>query len=156
MKLIKNIVAIFVLFALIGSCTLNSEQEASLSESTTRYLEARRNGAVLAFVSMHHPEVVRYYKEKGDSIFINKFTIKPTDYYLDDPSILDKKKNGEIIHVLFKAQRINNDGARDVDSESEFIAISLDNGKSWFYVDKVDYVDKSIARGLHRLLKLKN
>lgn len=152
LKLIIFLVALI----LIASCTLNAEQEASLSESTTRYLESRKNGAVLAYVSMHHPKVVRHYKDQGDSVFLQKFTVKPGAYYLDDPTIRKSKKEGETIHVLYKAKAIESEWNTNVNQIREFVAISENNGRSWFYVDKTDYVDKSIARDLDRLLELKN
>lgn len=147
----------FIFFLALVSCTLNAKQEASLSDSTTRYLESRKNGAVLAFVSLHHPEVVRFYKEKGDSVFLKKFTVQKEDYYLDDPSIRETKKNGNTIHVLYVAKTINSEwGTSDGGKIREFVAVSENNGRNWFYIDKSDYVDKSIARNMKRLIDLKD
>lgn len=151
-------ILLFISFVviLITSCTLNAEQEATLSESTTRYLESRQNGAVLAFVSMHHPEIVRYYKEQGDSIFLKKFAVKKEDYYLDDPSIRKTKQDGQVIHVLYEAKTISSEWGTTDEITREFVAISENNGRNWFYADKSDYVDKSIASNMKRLLDLKD
>jgi hypothetical protein len=152
----KYLFIVSMLLLLFSSCTLNAEQEAVLSESTTRYLESKKNGAVLAFVSMHHPEVVRYYKTQGDSVFLKKFSIQPEDYYLSDPSIRESKKDGELIHVLYEAKIINNEWDSAEGAKREFIAISENDGKNWFYVDRSDYVDKSVASDMKRLLELKD
>lgn len=145
-----------LIVVLVTACTLNAEQEATLSESTTRYLESRQNGAILAFVSMHHPDVVRYYKDQGDSVFLKKFSVKKEDYYMDDPSIRETEKEGKVIHVLYEAKPINYQWGTTDKTKKEFVAISENNGKNWFYVDKSDYVDKSIASKMKRLLELKD
>jgi hypothetical protein len=152
----KGIVFFIFIFLLAGSCTLNAEQEATLSESTTRYLESRRNGAVLAFVSMHHPDVVRYFKDQGDSTFLKKFSVKKEEYYLVDPSIRETEKDGQIIHVLYEAKTIESEWGTTENEKSEFVAISENNGRNWFYIDKSDYVDKTIASNLKRLIDLKD
>lgn len=146
----------YSILLILSSCTLNAEQEATLSESTTRYLESIRNGAVLAFVSMHHPEVVRYYKERGDSLFLKKFSVEKEDYYIIDPSIRETEKEGDYIHVLYEAKTISNEWETTDEVKSEFVAISENNGRNWFYVDKSDYVDKSVASKMKRILDLKD
>lgn len=156
LEIMNSKLFIFSLLLLVFSaCSLNAEQEASLSESTTRFLESRRKGALLAYVSMHHPDVVRYYKEQGDEIFTEKFVVTASEHFADEAIIQETEKNGKEIHVLYKSRKIDE---WNVDKESGwdyFVAISDDNGKTWFYMDKQDYVNKSIAKGLKRLIEVK-
>ncbi len=150
-------VALYFLFVILflTSCSLNSEQEKSLSEATTNYLEARKKGAILAIVSMVHPDVVKAYRDQGDSIFVEKFTYAPEDHFLSDPVIKHVKKKGANIHVMYEVKAIEEAWGGTKKSLDPFIAISSDEGKSWFFVDRSDYVNKSIAKELDRLISLK-
>lgn len=150
MKIITLFVPILFLFLL--SCTLNSEQEAELNESTQSYLTARHNGAILMYVSKTHPEVIRFYKNLGDSSFIQKFELSPTEFTINDASIERIKKSSDDIHVLYTSQSIGYESGSEDKEEFKFVAISADNGHQWLYMDYEDYVNKSIAPSLKRLL----
>jgi hypothetical protein len=145
----------FVLVTLLTSCSLNADQERSLSEATTNFMEARKKGAILAIVSMYHPEIVRTYKERGDSIFVAKFTFVPQDYYLSDPVIEQIQKKGKTIHVQYSVKSVEVEWGKAKKSLDPFFAISDDAGKSWFFIDYADYVNESIVKDLDRLISVK-
>ena len=149
-----GVVFLLLMVQFLSSCSLNAEQEATLSESTTNYTEARKAGALLAYVSIQHPLVVRYYKEKGDSAFLKKFTVEPKDYFSEDPVIRRIEKQDDDIHVLYEAKIIQSEWESGGDEVRRFVALSENNGRNWFFIDWSDYVDKSIATGLIRLIDL--
>ncbi|TNF46681.1 MAG: hypothetical protein EP305_10380 [Bacteroidetes bacterium] len=149
-----KVVTVFIPFLLVFlfACTLNSEQEAELNESTQSYLAARQNGAILMYVSKTHPEVIRYYKSLGDSSFIKKFELSPSEFSISDASIEQIKKSDDEIHVLYTSQSVEHMFSSEVKDTFKFVAISTDNGQQWLYMDYSDYVDKSIAPSVKRLL----
>jgi len=151
----KTVFTILFLTLVIAACSLNARQEASLSESTTNYIEARKAGALLAYVSMQHPEVVKHYKSKGDSAFVKKFNVEPKDYFSEDPFIKQIAEKGSRIHVLYEAKVIPSEWEQAEEEVRKFVAISENNGKSWFYMDWSDYVDKSVAPDFERMAELK-
>ena len=152
MKTLKFLFSFIVLLTIFSACTLNAEQEASLAESTTHYLEARRNGALLAYVSMQHPAVVKHYKMKSDSLFLAKYELKSQGYFIDDPVIKDIVRRGDKIHVKYEAKAVLTEMDEGENKSFSFVAISEDAGRTWFYMDYHDYVDKTVAIDFERLL----
>ncbi len=150
MKLITVLIPILIVF--LFACTLNSEQEAELNESTQSYLAARQNGAILMYVSKTHPEVIRYYKSLGDSSFIKKFELSPSEFSISDASIEQIQKNNDEIHVLYTSQSVEHMFSSEMKDTFKFVAISTDDGQQWLYMDFEDYVNKSIAPSIERLL----
>jgi hypothetical protein len=146
----------FLFFALfIVACSLNSEQEARLNESTNRFLTARKNGAVLMYVSMCHPEVIRHFKEQSDSSFMKKFDLLPKNYELNDASIETIEKDRGEIHVLYQCKEVESAFGSTSEGGFRFVAMSSDDGQHWLYVEYEDYVDKSIAPKMKRLIEVK-
>lgn len=57
----KNNVFYVLLLLILGACTLNATQEATLTSKTNDFLKARKEGMQLAYISMIHPSLVRAY-----------------------------------------------------------------------------------------------
>jgi hypothetical protein len=148
-------ICFLLVMILFGACSLNADQEKMLSESTMRFLESRKKGALLAYVSMHHPGVVRYYKEQGDSVFTEKFSVKASDHFADEALIVETEKKGQEIQVLYRTRRVEEFYGGGEKKWEYFVAVSNDNGRSWYYLDYDDYVDKRIAKELDRMISLK-
>ncbi|MES2799507.1 MAG: hypothetical protein V4638_05790 [Bacteroidota bacterium] len=148
-------VLLAVVVTVMAGCSLNARQEASLSRSVTNYLEAKRNGVTLAYVSMIHPDFVRYYVEKGDSSFKEKFTETQKDHYVDDATIQTIVSEGASIHVLYKVKAVGNYYTETSDSTEAFLALSANDGESWFFVQDKEYFDVSINPTFKRLITKK-
>lgn len=144
-----------MLTLMLSACSLNADQEKMLSESTTRFLESRKKGALLAYVSMHHPDVVRFYKEQGDSSFTAKFSVKASDHFADEALIVATEKKGKEIQVLYRTRKVEEFFGGGEKKWDYFVALSDDNGRSWYYMEYTDYVDKRIAKDLDRMITLK-
>lgn len=151
----SRLFVLFLMLFIVSSCSLNADQERSLSEATSGYLEARKKGAILAVVSMYHPKVVKAYREMGDSVFVAKFSYTPEDHYLSDPIIQQVEKKGDRVHVLYAVKVVESEWGASNKSLQPFVAISEDAGKSWFFIDRSDYVNKTFSKDLERLLFLK-
>ena len=141
---------------LIASCTLSSSQEASLHKALTAYLDAHNNGVVMAYVGYTHPKVVGYYEDQGDSSFREKFELFSSENggdYLQDGTLKEIQKKGKQIHVryVFESHTEVDYDARVKDLG--LIAISVDEGKSWYFVQEEDYTNDNIFSKDERLIK---
>ena len=144
----------FLLLLILVACTLNANQEASLTSSTNDFLKARKEGMQLAYISMIHPSLVRAYKDQGDSIFLKKFELVSVDNYLDEPILKTVKKENLTIHALYEFKVIQT-GWIEVEitqKNTSYVAISEDNGKTWFFIPKSDYDNKDIVKDIKRLI----
>lgn len=143
-----------ILVLILGACTLSANQEATLSTATNDFLKARKQGMQLAYVSMFHPSLVRAYKDQGDSVFLKKFEITSVDNYLDEPILITVKSKKETIHALYEFRVIQTGWIEEEikQQNTSFVAISDDNGETWFYMPKEDYDNKEIAKDVKRLL----
>ena len=65
----------FFLLLIISACSLTGNQEQALNRAVTSYVDARNDAVLLSYVAFTHPNVVAYYKDKGDSLFLNKFNL---------------------------------------------------------------------------------
>ncbi|TNE96234.1 MAG: hypothetical protein EP322_08745, partial [Bacteroidetes bacterium] len=99
----------FILLILISSCTLSADQEATLNRSINNHLSAMNEGRMLQYLSEIHPLAVRYYKDKGDSVFEAHFELKNinSEVYYQDPIIKQIEKEGDVIHVEFEVLEIS-------------------------------------------------
>ena len=62
----------FILLFIIGSCSLNATQESALNQSKNEYIGAINEGIIISYVAYTHPNAVRYYKDHGDEVFLNR------------------------------------------------------------------------------------
>lgn len=139
---------------LLTACTLNGEQEKKLNESLSAYVFARNECQVISYVAFTYPDLVAQYKSQGDSLFKEQFNCNKDSIYLEDPTIRQTEKKGADIHVLYDLTAYN-ENTGDVEKvKHQVVAISHDDGNSWFFLDRAVYVDKSLLPKLERLLKV--
>ncbi len=143
-----------VVTILVSACTLNGEQEKKLNESLSAYIFARNECQVISYVAFTYPELVASYKAEGDSLFKDHFNCNKDSIYLEDPTIRQTEKKGNSIHVLYDLNAYNENTGEQNKLKHEVVGVSNDNGKSWFFMDRSEYVDKSRLPKLERLLKV--
>lgn len=153
---------ILVLFSflviVLSSCLLNAEQEAALQQHLNNYLKAKNNCMLVGIVGFTYPEYIRELKEEGDSIFLQTIdcTKLPNHTRLTNPTIRSSKKEGNQIHIYYQldVKNLKDDSVKkQIDG---LIAISEDNGDSWYFLPKIIYSDKSKCTRLKRLIEIKN
>lgn len=149
MKIIRIGSFLFLLFA----CSLNAKQEQKLNESLALYLYARNECQVVSYVAFTLPDLVANYKDQGDSVFKSKFDCNVDSLFYQDPTIRETVKENTTIHVLYDLEIFNKISSQHIDNKHQLVALSNDNGASWFFIDKSIYVDKSLLPELKRLLK---
>ena len=140
---------------LVASCTLSSRQEASLHKALTAYLDAHNNGAVMAYVGYTHPNVVGFFEDQGDSIFREKFELFSADNggdYLQDGTLKEIQKENQQIHVRYVFESFQDYETRP--DELGLIAISVDDGESWYFVFEEDYTNEKIFSKDEQLIEL--
>ncbi|MDG1332961.1 MAG: hypothetical protein P8P74_11575 [Crocinitomicaceae bacterium] len=141
---------------LIGSCTLSSSQEATLHKAVTSYVDAHNNGAVMAYVGYTHPNIVGFYEEQGDEMFREKFELfSPDDggKYIEDGNVREIEKGDGQIHVQYTFDQFSDLGYSS-DGEIGIIAISIDNGVTWFFAEEEDYKNEKIFSKDEQLIDL--
>lgn len=139
-------------------CSLNSTQEAALNNAVLSYVESHNGGAVMKFVSITHPNVVAYYKGMGDDAFKRKFELFSQldgGDYIQDGTVWEIETEGKTIHARYTFLSVEETYDLFNSTEIEVIAISEDNGVTWFFVDATDYKNDSVFKDDFRLLELK-
>jgi hypothetical protein len=150
----KSVNLFFLLvMLLISACTLNSEQERNLNQSLSDYLLAKNECRMVNLVAFTYPELVASIKAEGDSSFMAYFNCSADSVYFDDPTIRSSVKKNKEIQVCYelRARKMNN--VEFGTFKHELIAISHDNGNSWFFMDKKEYVNKSRISKLKKLIE---
>lgn len=147
-----KILLIVSLLLLLTACTLNATQEQKLNESLAAYLFGRNECQVVSYVAYTYPNLVATYKAQGDSIFKQQFDCNDDTLYFQDPMVREIEVEGAEIHVLYDLSVFNKNTAVQFEKKFELIAISEDNGSSWFFLDRSKYVDKSLLPKLKRLI----
>jgi hypothetical protein len=146
-----------LLFLLLVACTLSASQEATLQKAMSSYLTAHNDGAVMAYVGFTHPNVVGFYRDKGDSVFRERFELFAPENggdFLQDGNVKVIEKKGNAIHVHYVFDSFRTRGLDQEVSDHDIIAISSDEGKTWFFADKIDYVNDTIFNPKERLIEL--
>lgn len=152
---VKHLYILSLIF-LIGSCTLNSDQEASLSEATKKYIEARNEAILVTYTAYTHPNVLKYYLDRGHDAFKDKFKVSTGEYavILRNGNIRYTEVEGDEIQVQYDYAGINEFSMRRRRGRKISIyALSSDNGKSWHFLDKNDYWNDDIIAPENRLIK---
>ncbi len=131
---------------LAGSCTLSSSQEATLHQAVTSYVDAHNNGAVMAYVGYTHPNIVGFYQDQGDSIFQQKFELFSPENggnYLQEGNVKEIEKGNGQIHVRYIFDSYTEDYDATI-NEIGVIALSIDDGVTWFFAQEEDYRNEKI------------
>ena len=150
----KKMFLLLLLFA--SSCSLNSDQEAALNNAVNAYTQARNNGQVMTYVAFTYPNVVAYYKNLGDSSFVERFGgSEDLDSYsfIQDGNIRKIENSGSKIHVKYSFLELDDIFYGAQGSEIIIYAISEDEGQNWFFIDEEDYLNASILKENERLIK---
>lgn len=132
---------LILLLVVVSSCGLDSFQEKSLNSAVAKYLFAVNSDLKLSRVAFTHPEILRFYKSKGDEEFKELF--KKEDGIWRDAVLGQIEKNDNIIHVQLKVVDTREFETKNSNKRFSIFAISLDSGGSWFFVEEKDYKSKS-------------
>lgn len=150
--------AMFLLLLILGSCSMNAEQEASLNTAIRKHLKARNEGQLMTYISEMHPNAIAYYKRLGDDAFKDAFKLAAPDEpmpYFQDPTIQDTESDGQVLHVKIKVMRVE-DHLFNLNADPVFLfAVSEDEGVSWYFISQHDYFNDAILKPDDRLIKKK-
>ena len=138
----------FVLF-LVFSCTLSGEQENRLNKQLSKFVKAYNDNNILEYAGLTHPDVVHYYSELGDSVFMAYFTNDPEEKgsTLYNPLFREMKSQGNWIERKYT---VTKSSYEETNKAYELYAISSDGGENWFFLMEEDYFRKKIPLK-HRL-----
>jgi len=129
-----------------------------LSGALKDYLDSHNKGTIMSFVACTHPNVVDHYMKQGDSAFQDKFSLMSADEggdYLQDATIKSIEFSGKEIHVHYQLLSAV-DPFFEMDArEVTLIAMSYNDGNSWYFAEKKDYLNNDIFSKEDRLLELK-
>ena len=74
--------------------------------------------------------------------------------FLQDGNLKVIETKGNVIHAHYVFDSFRTRGLDQEVSDHDIIAISNDDGKTWFFADKIDYENDSIFNPKERLIKL--
>lgn len=143
---------ILILAAVLGSCTISGEQEERLNTQLGKYINAHNDQHLLELIGLSQPDVVRYYKNQGDSLFIQHFK----DYhdgektYLEDPTYREMQAQGKLIQRKYWVAYYTN--TVEINHRYCLFALSDDGGNNWLFLRESDYFNKDI-KGFKRLFQ---
>lgn len=144
--------AILLLIVLFG-CALSADQERALSEAQRSYVDARNNADILKFIGYTHPSVIAHYKNQADSSFQEKFDLSNDPFTIQDGTIRLIKQKGTSFHVDYLFKTLEKGSFGVFGDDVHIIAISEDNGKSWFFLDEKDYRNEQIIALKNQLIE---
>lgn len=136
---------------------MSSSQEATLHQAVTSYVDAHNNGAVMAYVGYTHPNIVGFYENQGDSIFRQKFELFSPENggnFIQDGNVKEIEKRKGQIHVRYLFDSYSEVESDGNDSELGVIAISMDEGVTWFFAEEEDYKNEKIFSKDEQLIAL--
>lgn len=144
----------FLVFLLLAACTLNSEQERALNAAMTRYIDARNEGKVTVTVACTYPPAVAYYTALGDSAFRLHYDLSDVDEkpILRDGSQMEADSEMNDIQIKYSFKQANVFYGAYEQDKTVIVALSENNGKSWFFLDEEDYWNDDIVKPSKRLL----
>ncbi len=109
----------------------------------------------MAYVGYTHPNVVGFFEDQGDSIFREKFELFSAENggdFLQDGTLKEIQKKNKQIHVRYVFESFTDYESRP--EELGLIAISVDEGESWYFVFEEDYTNEKIFSKDERLIAL--
>ena len=145
----KNLWVFGLLLLIFQACTLSASQEASLNSAKTSFIKSKNEGMVMSYVAFTLPEVVSYYKNQSDSSFQQKFNLSENNRVsLTNSNVKKVKRDEDVIHEKYDFY----DSKKVVDERQVIFALSKNNGKSWFFIDRIDYFNNNIFPENKRLI----
>ena len=132
------------LSVLLFSCTLSGEQEEQLNIQMGKYIEAHNNRTMLQLVGMTEPAIVRYYKQAGDSAFLEHFKdfYDGERTYFANPTYRETKTSGKLIQRKYWVEYYTE--TEEIDHELPVYALSDDGGNTWLFAREEDYRNDEI------------
>lgn len=152
----KKLLFCFPLLMLLWQCTLSASQEASLNSSLSKYIQARNECQVVGLVGFTYPELVKDYKNQGDSSFQQKFDCENNrEYYyaIQNATLRETMKQDKIIHVLYEFDGYGEQEDEYLKRNFQLVAISENDGENWFFISRTDYNNDSLCKNMERLIK---
>ncbi len=111
----------------------------------------------MAYVAYTHPNVVGFFEDQGDSLFREKFELFSTGNggdYLQDGTLKEIEKKNNQIHVRYVFDSYTEIDYNSIANELGLIAISVDDGESWYFVEEYDYTNEKIFSKDEQLIAL--
>ncbi len=111
----------------------------------------------MAYVGFTHPNVVGFYEDEVDSIFRKKFELFEPENggsFLQDAQVKEIEKKGSNLHVRYVFDSVTEKEFRQVVKEVGVIAISVNDGKTWFFAEETDYKNAKIFSKDEQLIHL--
>ena len=147
----------FLLFIglLLPGCSLNGNQEKALNKAKGKYIEAHNKEELISYISYTHPNAVAYYMEKGDSVFKARYTLVNDNGiapFIQDGNIKEIESDGNRIHVRYQFIKVMDEFINIKGEKIYIYAVSEDDGKSWYFIDEVDYLNDDIIKPKDRLI----
>lgn len=152
----KCIFSIFLLLSILISCSLNSDQEASLNQHLSKYIQARNGCMMVGIVGFTHPEYIRELKNQGDSVLLKKMDCNQNfenGTFYSDPTLRKVKAKDDRIHVYYEVDVSQGRYGTPNRRAEGMYAISEDKGKTWFFLPKDIYTDTAACKPLERLIE---
>jgi len=150
-KIIPLFYSLLLLFVL-GACSMNADQEASLNSAMNEYIDAINNDRVSMRVRLTYPDAVRYYRNLGDEAFIYQFKPENNLKHYQDGRITQIESKGKVMHVEYEYIVIKED-EDIISTEKEMIyAVSLDEGAHWKFMNRSEYTNDKILPKSKRLI----
>lgn len=151
----SNLYLALAVSLLLTSCTLTAKQEEHLNKQFTSYIESNNEGIMLEAVALSHPAVVRFYKNQGDSVFMEHFKHglsrnDETGDFIEDPIYRESKEQKNLIHRKYQLKIYNSEIV--INPKYIIFAVSEDKGDNWFFIRSEDYYNDNI-KGFKRLFE---
>lgn len=110
----------------------------------------------MAYVSYTHPNVVGFYENQGDSIFRQKFELFSSESggdYIQEGNVKEIEKRNDQIHVRYIFDSYTDEYDASV-VDLGLIALSVDDGVTWFFAQEEDYKNEKIFSKDEQLIAL--
>ena len=139
---------------MLGACALNADQETSLHTAMVSYVNSRNNGVVMSYVAYSHPNVVSFYKNQGDSLFKVHFDLSNENErpFFQDGLIQKIERANNLIHVKYQFKKIGFEDFIQTQDDVHIIAVSENEGETWFFIEEQDYFNDQIIKKENRLI----
>lgn len=145
---------LILILLLVFSCTLSASQEQELNKQTGVYLDAVEKNTSLLVIAKTHPAFVRYARDKGTDYFKTVFDASNQEQIVFSNPVMKEVKISEKgeIHVLYEIEKEYFDSGETKDATVKLVAISEDDGKTWFFLEYPLYRNRSICKDIPRLI----
>jgi hypothetical protein len=132
---------------------MTATQEQELNKQTGIYLDAIEKESYLLVVAKTHPDFVKYAKEKGDDYFKSAFENNGEEQVIFSNPIMEQvQSDDDDIQVLYSVDKEYILKGESEKQTIKMVALSQDNGKTWFFLNPAAYKNKKIKYTFPKLL----